>query len=99
MDRRYAEMSFGGAKASDAGARRSEALVNRHLQYARLQNHRAQSYGGSTGSGAGFKGEPIQSVRAGDSQAQRQVFDEAGAGSARDTFEASRSWSRQGRQG
>jgi hypothetical protein len=101
MDRRYAEMQLNGLTASTRNQQRSDALVSRYLNQARVQNRRAQHYGGSTGSGSNsaFKGDALQTVRADSRQMDRAVFDDAGSGAlgGGGGFQASRAWSRQSR--
>lgn len=97
MDRRYAEMSFGDAKASDTGKRRSEALARRYLEAARKQNSLAQSRGGGAASRSGdsFGGESVSAMRAEEAQDKSQVFEEAGSAlSGQDSFTTSRNWRR-----
>jgi hypothetical protein len=100
MDRRYREAQFSdGAPAGNSAQRRSEGLVNRDLQAARVGNRQAAAYGGSTGQPDG--GAPrglVNSVRGKSYREAQQIFQEVGSGDVGGGggFKASRNWKAEG---
>jgi len=90
MDRRYSQGRFySGMRARGSQQERSDQIVRKYLGRAKMANHAAQSYGGSTGSSVpgestaiGLEAGGVQRARGEQGRELRKVFEQQGSGGA-----------------